>query len=129
MTADMTVVLELVDEALTDPDDRDREARSLRRELLRLDVTSVSAPTVAAPPDSRSGSAELLGVLAVVLPTGATVIRDVLGTARAWAVRRRCRVKVSLDGDSIEISRASRADIDALLDAYLSRHHAADTDD
>jgi len=51
------------------------------------------------------------------------VIGGVIGAIEAWVARRRTRtVKLTLDGDSIELSNVTAADQRRMLEAFLARH-------
>jgi hypothetical protein len=100
----------------------DDAAAQLRRELLELDVDTVKRlPGEAPPPGTRAAEATLLGGLIVGL--GRDAIGAVVGTIQAWVARRSSRsVKVTLGGDSIELTNVSGADQQRLIESFLARH-------
>jgi hypothetical protein len=102
----------------------DDATRTLRRELLELDVETVERPSGGpAPAGTRAVDAALLGTLLVTAAdelVGA-VIQRVLG----WLGRRASRsVKLEIDGDSIELTNPSAEEERKLVATFLARHGA-----
>jgi hypothetical protein len=104
----------------------DDETAQLRDELLELDVSRVERPTAGpAPEGARAAEVAVLGTLLVEVGRG--VIGGVVRAIEAWVVRRRTRsVKLTLDGDSIELSNVSDADQRRMLEVFLVRHVPAE---
>ncbi len=100
----------------------DEATAQLREELLELDVDAVDRPAgEPPPPGTRAAEAVLLGTLLV--PLGREAIAAVVRTIETWVARRSSRtVKVTLDGDSIELSNVSDADQRRLIDSFVARH-------
>jgi hypothetical protein len=96
----------------------------LRSELLELNVDAVERPPGdPAPEGSRGPEVALMGALLVEVSRG--WVGRVMETIQGWVSRRRTRtVKVSLDGDSIEVNNLSDEDQRRLLEAFLARHTA-----
>ncbi len=93
----------------------------LREELLELDVDRVDQPSEPAPPGTRGLDVAALGTLLVGAGRGA--IGPVLGAVQSWVARRSSRsVKITIDGDSLELTNASREDQRRLVESFLSRH-------
>jgi hypothetical protein len=108
------------------PGTDDREVAELtsqlRRRLLELEVESVelerggAIPEGAKPLDPTS-----IGALVVTLTTA--VLPAALALVDTWLQHRPVRgVKVTIDGDSIEMTDASEAAQQRLLKAFVERH-------
>jgi hypothetical protein len=108
-----------------DPERAERLVRRLHGELAELDVTSVS-PVAAGPPPERAKGADpvTLGALVVAFSASGGVFTTLVGTLRDWLDRQsgRHRISVTIDGDTIELDRASAAQRQQLLDAFVRRH-------
>jgi hypothetical protein len=93
----------------------------LRRELLALDVESVDRVEGAAPGRTKSSAAATLGALTVTLSPA--VLTSMLDLIRSFLATRPVRsVTVTIDGDSVSLSRATAQEQHELLEAYLRRH-------
>lgn len=101
----------------------------LRAELLRLDVENVTAPHAGeAPPGARVVDPATAGALLVALGRSIEGLRSVVSAIRDWLRRgggTGRKVCVCLDGDFLELSQASAADQERLIELFLSRHAAA----
>jgi hypothetical protein len=109
---EVLVVLDADDQI--DAETHERLAHRLRAEIADLDVESVSAvPAGAAPPNAK-GDPVTIGALVVALSD----------TARDWLGRQhgRHRISMTIDGDTIELERASSAQQRELIAAFLQRH-------
>jgi hypothetical protein len=101
----------------------------LRQELLMLDVRSVEPyGEGAAPEGTRGGLAAVAGVLSVSLAPSLQAIGGVVTVIREWLRRAGSgrTVKVTIDGDVIELSGASDEMQQQLVDAFVRRHAGAD---
>jgi hypothetical protein len=118
----VAIAVALPDDA--DAQERDAAARALREELLELDVAAVDpVPAGPAPEGARAVEASVLAALAVQL--GQATLGAVLGTIRAWVGRGAGRsVKLSVAGDTIELSHVSGDEQQELIAAFLARHGA-----
>jgi hypothetical protein len=98
----------------------------LRQDLLQLDVDDVTAqPTGPPPPGARAIDATAIGGLVVTLVGSADGLRAVVGAIRAWLGRGqgvRRTVRLELGGDALELSAASAADQERLIELFISRH-------
>jgi hypothetical protein len=94
----------------------------LRQELLELDVDRVDLPAGAPPPaDTRGLEMAALGTLLV--GAGRAAIGPVMQAVQSWVARRSSRsVKITIDGDSIDLSNASQEDQRRLVESFLARH-------
>ena len=100
----------------------DQAASQLRQELLGLDVDAVERLRgEAPPPGTRAAEATLLGAL--VMNLGHEALAAVMRTIHSWIARRLERsVKVTLGGDSIELTNFSDEDQRSLIDSFVARH-------
>jgi hypothetical protein len=98
----------------------------LRAELLQLDVEDVRPlPAGEAPPGSRAFEVAAVGALLVSLGKSADGLRAVVGAVRVWLARGdgvRRTVRLELGGDVLELSEATAADQQRLIEVFVSRH-------
>ncbi|GIG59779.1 hypothetical protein Lfu02_41510 [Longispora fulva] len=108
-----------------DPELGEHLTRRLRAELADLDVESVT-PTRGedAPAGAKGADPVTLGALVVALSASGGVFPTVLDTLRDWLGRQagRHRISVTIDGDTLELDRATTAQQQALVEAYVRRH-------
>ncbi|WP_433160036.1 effector-associated constant component EACC1 [Kribbella sp. CA-247076] len=101
----------------------------LRQELLALDVRAVEPYREGDVPDGTRGPglAAIAGVLSVSLQPGLQVLGSVVSVVRDWLRRSGSgrTVKVTIDGDTIELSGANDAIQQQLVDAWVRKHTAA----
>jgi hypothetical protein len=97
---------------------------ALRRELLLLDVTSVERPPAGAPPEGARGiDVAAIGALIVELGKAAPVLGQIVNVVRGWAAREPDRsVKLTIDGDSLELTAVSEADQQQIIRDWMARH-------
>ncbi len=108
-----------------DPEACERLSRQLRSELAELDVESVVPVMGGTAPDGAKGTDPVtLGVVIVALSASGGVFTGLIETVRDWLARHsgRHRISVTIDGDTIELERASAAQQRELVDAYVRRH-------
>jgi hypothetical protein len=102
----------------------------LRAELVPLDVDNVASPRAGdAPPGSRAGDIAAVGALLVALSQSADSLASVVTAIRSWLKRGDSgvrSVRLEIDGDALELSRASQAEQDRLIELFVNRHSAAD---
>ena len=125
---DEDVQVAVVDEGASD-DQLEVLALLLRQELLMLDVRAVEpAEAGEAPEGSRGGLAAIAGVLSVSLAPGLQALGAVVTVIRDWLRRSATgrTVKLSIDGDVIELTGASDDVQKQLVDAFVRRHAGAD---
>ena len=98
----------------------------LRAELLQLDIENVTTPQSGdVPSGARVVGVAAVGTLLVALGESADGLRSVVSAIRAWLRRgegTRRTVRLELDGDTLEISQASAADQERLIELFVSRH-------
>jgi len=96
----------------------------LRAELLGLDVDAVQQPAGGeVPQDSKGAGWAAGGELVVRLAASPEVLVSLIRGIWSWLGRNRVRsVKLTLDGDVLEVSGASSAEQDRLIDLWVTRH-------
>jgi hypothetical protein len=104
--------------------------RYLRAELLQLDVENVTAlPAGEPPPGARVFGVATVGALLIALGQSAQGLQSVVSAISDWLRRGegpRRTVRLELDGDALELSQASSADQQRLIDLFVSRHTRED---
>jgi len=108
----------------TDAEELAQLAGRLRAELLDLDVDAVRWPARGEPLQGAKGAGFLAsGELVVGLVASPEVLASLIDAVRSWLGRNRARsVKLTLDGDALEVSGVSSAVQDRLIDLWVSRH-------
>ena len=101
----------------------------LRAELLQLDVVEeVSAlPAGEPPPGARVFGVATVGALLIAVGQSVEGLRSVVAVIRDWLRRgggTGRAVRLELDGDAIELSQASAADQERLIELFIRRHTA-----
>lgn len=116
--------LEIGLESDADAAEIDDATSQLRTELLELDIDEVKAPSGGpAPVGTRGVEAAQIGTLLVA--AGRLAIGPVVAAIQSWVARRASRsVKLTIDGDSIEVSNVSHEDQRELIQSFLARHAA-----
>jgi len=98
----------------------------LRAELLRLDVEDVRAlPAGEPPPGARVFGVSAVGALLIALGQSAQGLRSVVSVIRDWLRRGEGtsrRVRLELGGDALELSQASAADQERLIELFIRGH-------
>jgi hypothetical protein len=98
----------------------------LRAELLQLDVEDVRALSAGEPPPgSRAFGAVTVGALLIALGQSAAGLRSVVSAVRDWLRRgdgTHRNVRLELGGDALELSQASAADQERLVELFIRRH-------
>ncbi|MBU2662630.1 hypothetical protein KOI35_03845 [Actinoplanes bogorensis] len=109
-----------------DPERLDGLTGQLRAELRRLDVDDVQTlPGGAPPPGTRAFDMQAVGAILVLLGQNPEVLRSVVTVVRGWLGRSdgtRRTVRLELGGDVLELSEASVAEQERLVDLFVSRH-------
>jgi hypothetical protein len=115
------VRLEVADEA--GDEELDRLARRLRAELGELDV-DVLAVAGDLPAGAKAADPVTIGSLVVAFSAAGGVFPGLLETLREWLGRQagKHRIKVTVDGDTVELERATSAERQQLIDAFVRRH-------
>jgi hypothetical protein len=103
----------------------ERLIRQLRAELAELDVESVDlAAGGEVPVGAKAADLVTLGAIVVAMSASGGVFTSVIDTVRDWLGRqsRPHRIAVTIDGETIELERATARQQSDLVDAYVRRH-------
>jgi hypothetical protein len=122
MQAELTAVLDAG--ADYDAEELADLTQRLRSELLDLDVDSVEAAAGGAAPEGAKG-VELLSIggLVVRFVLRTDVLKAVVSTTGAWLRRQPARsVKLTLDGDTLEVTGLSSQAQSELIEVWVARH-------
>jgi hypothetical protein len=102
----------------------------LRAELRQLDVEDVTElPAGGPPPGAKAFDVAAVGALVIALGQSAEGLRSVVSAIRNWLGRgeeTRRTVRLELAGDAVELSQASAADQQRLIELFVSRHTTGD---
>jgi hypothetical protein len=113
-------------ETLPDTDSEELTAlvQRLRAELLDLDVDRVEPLTAGEAPEGAKGVELLaLGVLVVQFVLQPGVLTSIVDGVRSWLQRQSVRsVKLTLDGDSLEVTGVSSEEQDRLVELWIARN-------
>ncbi|MFB9702814.1 effector-associated constant component EACC1 [Rhodococcus aetherivorans] len=109
-----------------DAEQLEETTRTLRSELLDLDVDHVTARKgEAAPSGTRGLDAETIGQLIVGVGPGLVALRQLLETVRSWhSSRRQLKISVRIGEDQIELTDASSESEERLVNEFIRRHGA-----
>jgi hypothetical protein len=122
---DLTLALVVVPDVDAGPEQVERLTRRLRTELAELDVESIGWVAGDMVPAGAKGSDPVtLGAIVVALSSSGGVFPALIETVRDWLGRQsgKHRVSVTIDGDTLELERASVEQQRDIVDAYLRRH-------
>ena len=99
-------------------------ALALGIELAELDVDDVVPVTAGEAPAGAKGIELLaLGGLLVRLGRSSHALRQVVDAIHDWVGRTEARsVRMTVDGDVLEVTGATGADVKQLIDAWVERH-------
>jgi hypothetical protein len=108
----------------TDLEELAELTRRLRAELLDLDVDAVESMTTGDAPAGAKGVELLaLGGLVVRFALQHEVLTSIVNGVRSWLHRQSARsVKLTLDGDSLEVTGMSSEEQDRLVELWVARH-------
>ncbi|MYV98843.1 hypothetical protein GT354_11215 [Streptomyces sp. SID3343] len=124
------VRLELMGLPDTDENELRRLRGQLRRSLLELDVADVRLARSSGDVPSGAKSGQLIAAGTLVVTAAPFVLRQVFQLVDTWLKNRPVRgIKVELGGRTIELSDASIAERERLIDAFLASHEPADADE
>jgi hypothetical protein len=104
----------------------------LRAELLQLDVVEEvrALPAGEPPPGARVFGVTTVGALLIALGQSVEGLQSVVSVIRDWLRRgggTGRAVRLELDGDAIELSQASAADQERLIELFIRRHTTEET--
>jgi hypothetical protein len=117
--------VELTTETDTDAERHERLARHLRAELAQLDVESVAAVRAdPSPAGAKASDPVTLGAVSVAMSASGGALTAVIETLRDGLGRQsgQHRISVSIDGDSIDLERASADQQQQVIAAFPRRH-------
>jgi uncharacterized protein YjiS (DUF1127 family) len=108
----------------TDTEELAQLAGRLGTEFLDLDVDAARQPVRGEAPEDAKGAGLLAaGELVVGLVASPEVLTSIIDTVRSWLRRNRARsVKLTLDGDALEVTGVSSAEQERLIDLWVTRH-------
>ncbi len=114
--------------APADSDDQERAelTQRLRDELLDLDVDAVNLARGAdVAMGAKAIDATAIAELIVHLGSAPAILGSVSACIRSWLQRQRAQsVKLTLDGDTLEVTAVSSAEQDRLITMWVARHDA-----
>jgi hypothetical protein len=119
------VLVELEPDSEVDREHVERLTRQVRVELAELDVESVDfAAGGMAPEGTKTADPVTVGAIVVALSASGGVFTSVIDTLRDWLGRstRLHRIAVTIDGDTIELERATARQQRELVEAFIRRH-------
>lgn len=121
------LAVEVETPADTDAEELAQLTNRLRAELLGLDVDAVYFVSSGEAPDSSKGIDMLAaGGLMVQFVLRQDVLQSIIDGARSWLGRQHARsIKLTLDGDSLELTRVSTAEQNRLVELWMMRHGGA----
>jgi hypothetical protein len=100
---------------------------AMRRELLQLDVMAVDRVSGGPAPDGAKGiELAQIGALIVSLGKATPVLGQVVEVIQAWAARSPNRtVKLTLDGDTLELNGVTESQQHLVIKDWMARHPRA----
>jgi hypothetical protein len=115
-----------------DPERLDVLTALLRDDLLQLDVDAVAVERAeAVPPGARAVEPVAAAGLLVAFGQAADSLRGVIAVVRQWLGRGRGAartVRLEIGGDVLQLSNATQADQDRLVELFVRRHSNAGAD-
>ncbi|MGY0231278.1 effector-associated constant component EACC1 [Longispora urticae] len=122
--ASRTLHLRFAPDPDRDDEATDRLTRGLRADLRTLDVEFVPEPLGELPEGAKGADPVTLGAVVVALSGAGGLLPACLGIVQDWLGRqsRRHRIVVTIDGDTIELDRATTDQQRTLVDAFVRRH-------
>lgn len=121
----LSVRLSVLPDSENGDEERERLARRLRTELDELEVDSVGwAAEGALPAGAKGADPATLGAIMVSLSASGGVFAIVMEAVRDWLGRQtgQHRVSVTIDGDTIELERATADQQRELVEGFVRRH-------
>jgi hypothetical protein len=118
------VLVSVQSSADADAADVDRLMRRLRADLLEVDIDSVAAKVPEGIPEGAKGEPASWCALLITLSSAGGVFPLLINVIRDWLGRQpgQHRIVVTIDGDSIELDKASARERSDLIDVYVRRH-------
>lgn len=113
------------DSADSDAEELDLLSRRLRAELGELDVdVRAAVPAGELPEGAKGADPVTIGSLMVAFSAAGGVFPGLVETLKDWLGRQsgKHKIKLTIDGDTVELERASSAERQQLIDAFVRRH-------
>jgi hypothetical protein len=106
------------------PDQVDRMSRQLRSQLSSLDVEAVDRIEQDEAPEGAKGDPSTWMAMLVTLSTAGGVFTSLIGVVGNWLASHggTHRISLTIDGDSIELDRATIDERRDLIETFVSRH-------
>lgn len=121
----LELLLTLEPEVEADAEEVERLGRQLRGELANLDVDHIAPVAIAEPPQGAKGG-EVVSLVEWLITMSGTggVLATVVATLKDWLGRRGAahKVKLTIDGDSLELDAATPAERSELIETFIRRH-------
>lgn len=90
---------------------------------LDVDVARPSEESLIVPEHAKGDPPQRLDSLIVQLLLQQQVLQSVIGALQSWLGRRPGRsIKMTIDGDSLELTGVSTAQLDQLVEVWVKRH-------
>lgn len=121
----MEVLLVLLPDSELDQERSEQLLRQLRAEIGELDIDAMrSVPQAVVAERAKGSEAAVAGAIFIALCASGGVFTALIETLRDWLGRHSARHRISLtiDGDAIELERASAEERRQLVEAYICRH-------
>ena len=120
----LSVLLVPVPDPEAEPEEVDRATRQLRAEIDDVDWDSLQAVPGPDAPDRAKGDPVTIGAFLLALSASGGVLPSLINTVRDWLARQggSHRIAITINGDTIELDRASAEQQRQLVDAFVNRH-------
>jgi hypothetical protein len=117
----MRLVLDTQDQ---DEERTEDDLQYLLGELVQIDGVSIERESAGpAPPGTRGAGVDAAGALLIALGGSGATLPVLVGLVRDWLTRRGSgSVRLKIDSDEVELTHASSATQQRVLDEFLSRH-------
>lgn len=123
MQADINVDLQLVPSEDVDEEEAERLKISLMREIRTSDMATPTEVRRDKAPNHTKAGPEALEAGTILVSLAPVSLAALVRLVQAWLSERGQRkVKVTLDGDSLELQGASSAESRAIANAWVQRH-------
>jgi hypothetical protein len=118
------VTIAIRSDAQADALEIERAGRQLRAEVKELDIENISFGASGAAPDGAKGDPVAWTELLVTLGASGGVLPTLIAAIQDWLSRHRggSRIVVTIDGDTVELDRASQQERRELVAAFVQRH-------
>jgi hypothetical protein len=124
MPADEIQVRLVLDPEGGDQERTEEDLQYLLDELAQVDVASVGRDQAGpAPPGTRGAGVDAAGALLIALGGSGATLPVLVGLVRDWLARRGSgSVRLKIGSDEVELTHASTAMQQRVLNEFLSRH-------